>query len=126
MIEVGKVGVLGPGTYQPCSTILPLVKGPALVKPSLKVKLTQPGVVSVGSIATYVKDTGSPIVVPSTPVLLGSVIAPSPTIVTVLVTPPDWSDLSSWTDWIQVEWKSLPSPRSMDDTSSFSVSWHFW
>ena len=81
--------------------------GPALVKPSLKAKLTQPGVVSPGSIAMYVNEMGSPPLVPS------------PMIVTVLVI------LSSWANWIDVDWKPLPSPRSVDDTWSGFPSSHW-
>src|SRR5438046_10718275 len=112
MIEVGKVGVLGPGTYQPCSTILPLVKGPALVKPTLKVKLTQPGVVSPGSIATYVNETGSP------------PLMPSPMRVTVRVTSSSSTDYKKWTDWFHETRKSRPPTRSQDNTSSSSYSAH--
>src|SRR5438105_6383141 len=80
-------------------------------------KLTELGVVGPGSTATKVKVTGSPRLVPSAVV---PPTIPRPVIVMVL----GKVIQSNWTVWICVDWKPLPSPRSLVDTWFGSPSSH--
>ena len=80
--------------------MLPSIKLPAVVHPSLNVKLTQPGVVGPVSKATNVKVTGTP---PWVPV---------PVMVAVR------ARVFNETDDVEVDMKLLPPPTSVEDTAT--------
>src|SRR5437016_12992744 len=91
--------------YHPWRITLPLVRGPALAKPSLKTKLTSPGVVGPVSTATRVKATGMATLIPR---LLTSITVPSP----VMVIDRGRIVGSNWADWIWVDWKLFQIGRA--------------